>query len=328
MSEGSSSSVTALDPTARAQSRRLVATGAFAVLLGLLPLVLPNAYFTDVAIRISINAVIAIALNLLVGYAGQISLGHAAFYGVGAYASGVLTSRFGLPSGLALLASVMVTAALSWLVASAILRLRGHYLAMATLGLGIVVSIVISNESAWTGGPDGMSVGNFSVFGWNLTGEKQWYWLFTGLLLAMIVLAQNLIDSPAGRALQALHGSEIAACVVGIDTVKFKTRVFVFSAVVAAVIGSLSAHYLGFITPGLASLPYSIELVTMVVIGGMASVWGSVFGAALLTLLPQALTRFEGWETIVFGLILIVTMIFLPRGVVPSLAKLLDRKDN
>lgn len=308
-------------------SNRFTAIAILVVVLALLPLVLPNAFYFDLVIRIMINAVIAIALNLLIGYTGQISLGHAGFFGLGAYGSAVLTAHYNVPPLLALTIATLVASVLAWLVAGAILRLKGHYLAMATLGLGIIISIMLNNEAAWTGGPDGMSVDTFKVLGLRLSGEKSWYWVFAALMVGTIVLAQNLVNSPAGRALQALHGSEVAASVVGIDTAVFKTRVFVVSAGATAAMGGLAAFYMGFITPNVAAFQHSIELVTMVVVGGMASVYGSVFGAALLSLLPQVLARFEGWETVIFGVILVGTMIFLPRGIVPSLAGRLRKKD-
>jgi branched-chain amino acid transport system permease protein len=289
-----------------------------AVLLAL-PLALPNAYAYDVAIRIAINAIVAVGLNLLVGYTGQISLGHAGFLGIGAYASAILTSRWGWPPALALAAGAAGTALLAFAVARPILKLKGHYLAMATLGLGIIISIVIVNETAWTGGPDGMSVEPFGAFGWAIDGEKAWYATIAILLLIVTWLALNLIDSPAGRALQAIHGSEVAARVAGVDTTAFKVRVFVLSAVIASIMGSLSAHYTGFLTPGVAGFFHSIELITMVVVGGMASVFGSLVGATILTMLPQLLSTLEGWETVAFGAILMLTMIFLPRGLVPTL---------
>ena len=210
-------------------------------------------------------------------------------------------------------------------MARVILRLEGHYLAMATLGLGVIATIALTNEVALTGGPDGMPVADFSVLGLRIAGERRWYWLFAALLVVAILLAQNLIDSPAGRALRALHGSEVAARAVGVDSSAFKTRVFVLSAIVASLMGSLYAHYVGFVTPGLAAFPKSVELVTMVVVGGMASIWGSVLGAALLSLAPELLARFEGYETLLFGAILVGTMIFLPRGIGPSLAARFSR---
>ncbi len=290
-----------------------------AFVLAVLPLALPNAYYYDLAIRIAINASIAVGLNLLIGYTGQISLGHAGFFGIGAYASAILTSRYGWPSGVALIAGAAATALLAFAVARPILKLKGHYLAMATLGLGIILSMLIVNETDFTGGPDGMPVDAFSLFGWQITGEQTWYAVVAVMLLLVTRAALNLIDAPAGRALQAIHGSEIAARVAGIDTTSFKVRVFVLSAVVASVMGSVTAHYVGFLTPGAAGFFHSIELVTMVVLGGMASVFGSILGAVVLTLLPQLLSAFEGWETVVFGLILMLTMIFLPRGIVPTL---------
>ncbi len=296
--------------------------GGLAVLAAivlLLPLVLPNNYYFDVANRIAINAIVAVGLNLLIGYAGQISLGHAGFLGLGAYTSAILTSNYGWSPLAAMLVAALGVAALAFLVARPILRLKGHYLAMATLGLGMIFSIVLTNESALTGGPDGMAVPGFELLGWSPQGEAVWYWVFGALLLAAVWLALNLIDSPVGRALRAVHGSEVAAAVAGIDTTSYKVLVFVVSAVFAALVGSLSAHYTGFITPGQASFLHSVELVTMVVIGGMASTFGAVIGAALLTLLPQVLSGLEDFEMVVFGLILMTSMIFLPRGLVPSL---------
>lgn len=292
-----------------------------ALVLAVLPLVLPNAFYVDVAIRIALNAIVVIALNLLMGYTGQISLGHAGFYGLGAYASAGLTTHFGWPPLAALAAGAVATGLLAWVLARPVLKLKGHTLAMATLGLGIIISIVITNEAQWTGGPDGIAVPSFTLAGMAVAGETSWYVVAAVLLLLMTWLALNLIDSPVGRALQAIHGSEIAARVAGVDTTKFKVRVFVLSAVVASIAGSISAHYIGFITPGMAGFFHSIELVTMVVVGGMASVFGSIIGAALLTILPQLLQQFEGWEVVVFGVILMATMIFMPKGLVPSIAQ-------
>lgn len=298
-----------------------------AVVLALLPLALPNPFYYDVAIRIMINAVVVIGLNLLIGYTGQISLGHAGFFGIGAYASAILTTQFGWPPLVALVTGAAATALLAFAVARPILKLKGHYLAMATLGLGIIISIVITNENKYTGGPDGIPVPALSLVGWELAGEKIWYAVMAVLLALVTWFALNLIDAPAGRALQAIHGSEVAAKVVGVDTTLFKVRVFVLSAVLASIMGSLTAHYVGFVTPGLAGFFHSIELVTMVVVGGMASVFGSIIGAALLTMLPQLLSTFEGWETVVFGLILMLCMIFLPRGLVPTLRLRMAKKE-
>lgn len=290
------------------------------VILAALPLFFTNPFYYDVAIRIGINAIMVVGLNLLIGYAGQLSLGHAAFFGIGAYLSGILCGKLGWPPLLALSAGAMATGILAYVVARPILQLKGYMLAMATLGLGIIIAIVISNETQWTGGPDGMAIPSLEVFGWAVAGDHAWYAIVCVLLMLATWGALNLIDSPAGRALRALHGSEVAAGVVGVDTSGFKVRIFIISAMVASIAGSLSAHYVGFITPEIAGFTHSIELVTMVVVGGMASVFGSIVGAALITLLPQLLVHFDGWETLVYGAVLMTTMIFMPKGLVPTLA--------
>lgn len=297
-----------------------------ALVLLLLPLVLPNNFYFDIAIRMAINAIIVLGLNLLIGFAGQISLGHAGFIGIGAYASAILPTHFGwhpLPAMVAGAAAASVVAAV---VARPIFRLKGHYLAMATLGLGIIIAIVIKNEANYTGGPDGMPVPALGIGGFSINGEKQWYWVLAVLLLFSFWASRNLIDSPFGRALRALHGSEVASQVMGVDVVRYKVAIFVLSAFFASIMGSVTAHYIGFVTPNIADFFHSIELVTMVVVGGMASIYGSLIGAVLLTALPQALSTFEGWETVVFGAILIFCMIFMPRGLVPTLAERFGRR--
>ncbi|MCX7155433.1 MAG: branched-chain amino acid ABC transporter permease [Rhodocyclales bacterium] len=291
-----------------------------AAVLLMLPLVLPNNYYYDIAIRMAINAIIVLGLNLLIGFAGQISLGHAGFVGIGAYASAILPTHFGWHPLLATAAGAAIASAIAAIVARPIFRLKGHYLAMATLGLGIITAIVIKNEATYTGGPDGMPVAALGLMGFEISGEKQWYWVLAVLLLFSFWAARNLIDSPFGRALRALHGSEVASQVMGVDIVRYKVAIFVLSAFFASLMGSVTAHYIGFVTPNIADFFHSIELMTMVVVGGMASIYGSLIGAVLLTALPQALSTFEGWETVAFGSILILCMIFMPKGLVPTLA--------
>ena len=297
-----------------------------AVLL-VLPFVLPNSFYVDLAIRMAINAVIVLGLNLLIGFAGQISLGHAGFLGIGAYATAALPTHFGWHPLLAMAAGAAAAGVLAAIVARPIFKLKGHYLAMATLGLGIIINIVVRTEAQWTGGPDGMPVPPMSLAGFEISGDKHWYWIVAILLSVSVWASLNMINSPFGRALRALHGSEVAAKVVGVDVVRYKVAIFVLSAVFASIMGSVTAHYVGFVTPNLADFFHSIELVTMVVIGGMASVYGSVVGAVLLTALPQALTSFEGWETVAFGTILMLCMIFMPKGLVPTLAAKFGRGD-
>lgn len=289
--------------------------------LALLPFLLTNAYVVDVAVRICLAAIVAIGLNLLMGFAGQVSIGHATFVALGAYSSAIMTSRYNWPPLAALAAGAAGVALMAYLIAKPILRLKGHSLTMATLGLGIIVNMVLVNEVAWTGGPDGVAVGPLQIGDWVLVGERAWYALVATLLLLAIVISLNLFASPAGRALRALHGSETAAAVMGVDTAVFKVRVFVLSAVFASLAGSLTAHYSSFITPHLAGFMPSVELATIVVVGGMASTFGVVLGACLIVALPQLLGGFEGYEMVFFGLVLMLTVIFMPKGLVPTLAQ-------
>jgi branched-chain amino acid transport system permease protein len=290
-----------------------------AVVVAVLPLALANNYTYEIAILVGLNAIVCVGLNLLIGYAGQISLGHAGFFGLGAYGSAILAARYGLSPLISLPVCVAAVAAIAWIVGKPILRLKGHYLAMATLGLGIIVSVVLATEDRITGGPDGMSVPAVKIAEWVVAGEATWYWIVGGALVLTVWLAQNLIDSPRGRAWRALHGSEVAAAAAGIDPARHKLVAFVISAALAAFAGALAAHYSGFITPSKASFLHSIELVTMVVFGGMASTFGAVVGAAVLTTLPQLLTVFKEYEMVLLGAVMMLTMIFMPRGLVPTL---------
>ncbi|MDP3758954.1 MAG: branched-chain amino acid ABC transporter permease [Ramlibacter sp.] len=300
---------------------RVGGTLLLAAIVALAPLVLRNNYAYDVATQVALNAIVCVGLNLLIGYAGQISLGHAGFFALGGYGSAILATRYGVPVWVSLPLACALVGLLAFVIGRPTLRLKGHTLAMATLGLGIIISIVLSTEDRWTGGPDGMAVPPLVLFGWIVKGERTWYWLAGGALLLAVWLALNLIESPTGRALRALHGSEVASETLGIRSARYKLQVFVLSAVFAALAGALTAHYAGFITPAKASFMHSVELVIMVVFGGMASIFGAVVGAAVLTVLPQLLTVLQDYEMMVFGAVLVGTMVFFPQGIVPTLAR-------
>ena len=298
---------------------RLASLVVIAAIVVLLPLFFPSAYYYRVAALVFVFALAALGLNLLMGFAGQVSLGHAGFMGIGAYAVAVGPTHLGVPSWLSFIAGAVLSALVAFLVGRPILRLKGHYLAVATLGFGLLLAIVFTNEARFTGGPDGMAVPRLVLFGFALRGADVWYWFAAVCFLIGAALAQNLIDSPSGRALRAIHDSEVAARVLGVDVAKKKLAVFVVSAVYASVAGSCLALLNGHITPDVSGFLRSIELVAMVVLGGLGSVAGSLVGAALLVVLPQTLTALHDYEHMVLGLIVMAVMIFLRAGIVPAL---------
>jgi branched-chain amino acid transport system permease protein len=312
--------LTLLDRFRLLRRHRLISLVPLAAIIIILPLLFPSTYYYRVAALVFIFAIASLGLNLLMGFAGQVSLGHAGFMGIGAYAVAIGPTYLGIPPLFSFVLGAMLSALVAFVVGRPILRLKGHYLAVATLGFGVLLAIVFANESNWTGGPDGMTVPRFALLNWPLRGADTWYWISAVSFLVSSVLALNLIESPTGRALRAIHDSEIAARVLGVDVAQKKLMIFVVSAVYASVAGSYVALINGYITPDVSGFLRSIELVAMVVLGGLGSVAGSLVGSAVLVILPQALTLFQDYEHMVLGLIVMSVMIFLRGGVVPSLA--------
>jgi branched-chain amino acid transport system permease protein len=297
--------------------------GLFAAAVLLLAGVLKEDYYFSLLNFIGIHTLLVVGLNLLMGYGGQISLGHAAFFGLGAYTSGVLTAAYGVNPWLALVAGLIIAGATAFLLGVPALKLRGYYLAMATLGFGIIVFIVLNEAQPLTGGPSGLAgIPSLSLGPLALNTPRRLYFLIWATVGLVMALSANLVDSRLGRALRALHDSEPAAQSLAVDTFALKLKVFIWSALYASLAGSLYAHTLNFIAPSSFTFMFSIKLVTMVVLGGMASIWGSLLGAAVLTVLPELLTAFHDYEVVIFGAILMAVMIFLPRGLVRGLLDL------
>ena len=281
--------------------------------------------YPDLMIFAGIYCLVTMGLSLLMGYAGQISLGQAAFYGIGAYVSGILTATYGLNPWLCAVIGMIVAAIVAVVVGVPSLKLHGHYLAMATLAFGIIVFIVFNEEVEWTGGPDGMSgIPGLSVFGFQFDSIEKYYYLVWFFVFAVFIFTINIIQSRAGRALRAIHASEAASNAMGINVARFKVIVFVYSAILAALAGSLYAHYLNFINPSTFDLFFSIKLIIMIALGGMHDIWGAIIGAFLITFLSfEWLHFFEEFEVIVYGIILLLVTIFLPHGLagVPHMIK-------
>ncbi len=288
---------------------------------------LGNPYHVSLAVIIGIHTIVAVGLCLLMGYAGQVSLGHAAFYGLGAFASGILSATYGVSPWLGIPSGVLASGLIAFATGGPILRLRGHYLAMATLGFGIIVYVLLVELKDFTGGPSGLTgIPPLAVGDFVFDSDREFYYLVWAICLGVLLISRNLVDSRPGRALRAIHGSERAAESLGVDVAHFKLAAFVLSAMYAALAGGLYAHYTTFISPQPFGFMFSVRLVVMVVIGGLASIWGAIFGAAALTVLAELLHPFGDLDVVVFGLILMVVMIFMPQGLTRGLLDLYERR--
>lgn len=287
------------------------------------PLVLANPWKLGILNLVALHAIVALGLNLFIGYAGQISLGHAAFFGLGAYGSAILTTTWGIPSWAAMVLTATGVALTALVIGVPTLRLSGHYLAMATLGFNIVIHNVFVQWDRVTGGPSGLAgIPSFGFFGVTFRGEVQQYYLLWGAAMIALTLSLNLVRSGVGRGLAALAEDEVSAAAMGVDVRHGKIAVFTVSAVFASVGGSLFAHYMGTITPDTFGIFASIDFVIMVVIGGMGSLWGSLAGAAFITVLPHLLGPLEDSKEIIHGLIVVGILLVLPRGLIAELVDL------
>lgn len=312
------------DPGRLPQRRALA---GFMLLVALLPLVFPSRYYLNVMVFAGIHALLAIGLNLVMGYTGQVSLGHAAFYGLGAYGSGVLSARYGVNPWLAIAAALLLSLAVALLIGLPSLRLQGYYLGMATLGFGIILYILFVELGWLTGGPSGLvGIPELSVLGLRLNTDLRYYLLVWAVVGMVMLFSFNLVESRVGRALRAIQGDETAATLVGIDTWWAKVRIFVTAAGMAAVAGSLYAHYVTFLSPESFGFGFSIELVVMVIVGGTRSIWGSLLGAVLLTVLPEYLRVLKDYDILVYGVVVIAVVMFLPSGIAGALEQGLVRR--
>jgi branched-chain amino acid transport system permease protein len=308
-----------------AAARRWLALAAIGACVAAVPALARSSYVLGILVFIGIYGMAALGLSLVMGFAGQVSLGQAAFFATGAYVSGVLTATYRCNGWAAMLVAVAAGGAIAWVVGLPIFRLSGLFLAMASLGFGIIAYYVLVNWSAVTGGPSGLTgIPPLSIGGVRLDSDARMLWLAWALYLLLLGLTGNVVDSRMGRALRAVHASEEAAEAAGIDTVRVKLAVFALAGASTALAGSLYAHYLAFINPSPFGFAFSVELVVMVVLGGAASAWGSMLGAAAVVLLVEALRGLlpllsaghgaAEYEIVAFGLLLMASMIFLPGG--------------
>jgi branched-chain amino acid transport system permease protein len=273
------------------------------------------AYILHLAIIAGIYIILSVSLNLIIGYAGQVSLGHAAFYGIGAYTSALVALNWHFPYPAAALSAMLMAGACGLALGLPTLRLKEDYLAIVTLGFGVIMDLVFLNLDI-TGGPDGLpGIPTPHFFGINF--QTPWHYLvLVGVAVAFVlILSQRLVNSYHGRALRAIRDHEITAQVMGINTPAYKVFIFTLAAGLAGLAGSLYAHYITFINPESFGLHTSILILAMVVLGGMGSIGGSVLGAVLLTLLPELLREARGYQDLIYGGLLVALLILRPEGI-------------
>ncbi len=288
------------------------------------PFILDSSYTLSIATFAGINSLLAMGLCILMGYAGQVSLGQAGFYGIGAYVSAILSLNYGFPVALSFIAACAVSAISAVFLAIPALRLKGHYLAVATLGFGEIIHVLLNEWGP--GGPSGFGdIPKFNIFGYGFDSPLSYYFLIWTAVMTIMAFSLNLINLRIGRALRSMHDSETASNAMGVDVPSLKIKVFVLSAVYAALGGAFYAHYVTFVSPSSFSLFQSVLVLMMVVVGGITNLWGAIVGAIIITLLPEALREFKEYDILVYGLILILSLLFFNKGLVPIILEKLQK---
>ncbi|MED0715737.1 branched-chain amino acid ABC transporter permease [Aeribacillus composti] len=308
----------------------------FFVVIMLLPFIFQsNNYILSTFIMIGFYSLVTTGLTLLIGYAGQISLGHAAFYGIGAYTSAYFTATLQMPSWVGILVGAIIASLVSLIIGIPVFKLKGHYLALATLGFGVIIFTFFKEWKTITGGLNGFfGIPPLSLFGISFSTDFQFYFLIWIFVFLGIFFARNIVQSRVGRALMSIHGSEIASEAIGININKYKLQIFVLSAVYASIAGSLYAHYVTFINPQLFEMMTSIYFLIMVVIGGIGNIWGGLIGAAIYVFLgellkdivPKIIPNASGeFEIVFFGVLLVVILIYMPNGISKAIFHFIKR---
>ena len=278
-----------------------------------LPLVADN-YILHVMARLFVYVLVALGLNLLVGYAGQVSLGHAAFFAIGAYTAAVLAEWWQWSFVPCVVAAALFTAAVGYLLGLPCLRLTGLYLAMATLGFTLIVQEMLLQLAVITHGSEGMSVKPGAILGFKFDSDFRKYYLLLVVTIGMLLFARNLVRGRTGRAFLAIRENERAAEAMGVHLAQYKTVAFAISALYTGLAGALSAFLVGFLDPQEFSFFLSIQFITIIILGGLASLLGSVLGAGFLIILPELLAGLDVWQALVYGVIMVLTIIFMPFG--------------
>lgn len=296
--------------------RDLIGVVLLAVIAVVIGLTVTRSFYLTMLIYSAIYAIAALGMSLLFGFAGQISIGQAAFFGVGAYTSAYTVTHFGFPPLLGMACATALAGAFGWLVSRPLLRLTTNYLAMGTLAFGVICFILFAQLRTITGGldPGIVSLKPFSIGSWVLDEPRKMYWLVAVVLCVVMFLVLNLVHSRIGRSLKALKVSEVGAAGLGVDVVRYKVATFTLAAALAGLAGSLFAHFQSAFNASVFNVGLSIELLIMIVVGSVTTPWGALFGALFVTILPSFLEDFEHYKLLIYGVIMTAVMIYMPDG--------------
>lgn len=279
------------------------------------PAFISNQYILQIMIFVGLYIVLVSSLNLLNGYVGLLAIGHAAFYGIGAYTSAILSISFGMPFLLTFLLSGVVAGAFGYLVGKPTLNLSGVYLALATLGFNIIVWLVLLNWMGLTNGPLGiMDIPPPNLFGYEIETRTDYYYLALAMVVFTLFTLHRLVSSRFGRALVAIREDELAARTSGIDTTRYKVQAFIISAFYAGLAGSFYAHFIKYISPDSFTHMESFTIIAMLALGGGGNLVGPVAGATILAVVPEMFRFLQEYRMFVYGGILVVVMLIRPAG--------------
>ena len=299
------------------KSGKLIGGLAAVVIAAILPMFISNNYHLNLMIQVLINIIIVVGLNFITGLTGQMNLGTAGIFSMGAYTSSLLATKLGLNPWICLIAAVVMGLLIGVGLGYPSLRVSGVYLALTTVGFSEIVRILMTNLTELTGGALGvMGIPAFSIFGHSLTSNREFYYLYLIIAILLIFNAYRIVNSKWGRAFLAVKDNPDAVEAGGVSIAKIKIMAFALATVYTAVAGSLYAHYIGFINPSAYNLEFSINYVVMLVIGGIGSVPGNICGAILVTIVPEFLRFMENYYWLVFSIITLLFVIFLPNGII------------
>lgn len=285
------------------------------LVLLIIPVLFPNDYFLLILVMGGINILLVLSLNIISGFTGQISLGHAAFFGIGAYSSALLSLK-DIPVLLSFILAGIIAGIVGLAVGYPVLRLRGHFFAIAMLGFGQITFLLLNNWIDLTRGPMGLSgIPAPEAIGLiDFTIKAHYYYLMVFLVLLFIYLSVRMKTTKMGRALLAIRTDEITASAMGVNVTYYKVSAFVWSAVIAGVAGASYAHFIQFLSPETFNLTMSINILLMLLIGGMGSVLGAVLGGLFVTILSEYLREFAEYQMLIYGLLIVVIVAFAPKG--------------